>query len=83
MRHKQLLVKFIATGYRARKIIGAMFLEKLTFDGANYRTPRINEAVRLICSLDEAFGEIKKGHSSNITEMSFKVTPLGLEPRTY
>ncbi|WP_220101272.1 hypothetical protein [Chitinophaga oryzae] len=57
-----------------RLIVSSIYPEKLTFDGFNYRTPRINEAVRLICSLDEAFGEIKKGHSSNNTEMSFKVT---------
>ncbi|WP_209866739.1 recombinase family protein [Chitinophaga sp. OAE865] len=66
-----------------RQIVCSIYPEKLIFDGFSYRTPRINEAVSLICTLDAAFGEIKKGHFSNNTEMSFKVTPLGLEPRTY
>lgn len=31
-----------------RKIVGSMFPEKLTFDGFQYRTTRVNEALRLI-----------------------------------
>lgn len=64
-----------ATITEKREIVCSIYPEKLTFDGFNYRTPRLNEAVRLICSLDAAFQGIKKGHSSQFTEMSPKVTP--------
>ena len=32
-----------------RKIIGSMFPEKLTFDGFQHRTNRVNEAINLMC----------------------------------
>jgi site-specific DNA recombinase len=35
-----------------RKIIGSIYPEKLIFDGNEYRTPRLNEAVRLIYTPD-------------------------------
>ena len=37
---------------KKREIIGSIYPEKLTFDGNEVRTVRINEAVRLIYSLD-------------------------------
>jgi DNA invertase Pin-like site-specific DNA recombinase len=37
-----------ATTIRKRKIIGSIFPEKLVFDGENFRTTRVNEAVGLI-----------------------------------
>lgn len=41
-----------------RRIVGSIFPERLVFDGVNFRTPRINEAVRLIFNVGEAFKEI-------------------------
>ena len=68
---------------RKREIISSIFPEKLTFDGFNYRTTRLNEAVQLIYKLDKGFREKNKGQSENFLAMSLKVTPQGLEPWTY
>lgn len=43
-----------------REIISSIFPEKLTFDGFDFRTLRINEAVRLIYSIGKGFSDIKK-----------------------
>ena len=43
-----------------REIVCSIYPEKLTFNGFNYRTPRINEAVRLICAMDAGFKERKR-----------------------
>ncbi len=42
-----------------RQIISSIFPEKLSFDGFQYRTFRINEAARLIYTLGKGFGETK------------------------
>ncbi len=47
-----------------RQIIGSIYPEKLTFDGFQYRTTRLNEAVRLIYTLGESFSEIKSRKSN-------------------
>jgi len=57
-----------------REIISSIFPEKLIFDGKNYRTTRLNEAVQLICKLDKAFGQNKKEHNGKFSEMFPKVT---------
>jgi site-specific DNA recombinase len=47
-----------------------MYPEKLSFDGEHLRTTRINEALRIIYTLDKAFGENKnrtKGKFSNLS----------------
>ena len=72
-----------ASSVRKREIIGSIFPEKLIFDGFNYRTARLNEAVRIIYSLDTAFGENKNGTSENFSDLSHQVIWLGLEPRTH
>lgn len=59
-----------------RDIIGSMFPDKLQFDGEHYRTTRINEAVRVIYSIGEAFSEIKMGQVQNISDLSHQVNPL-------
>ena len=43
-----------------REIIGSIFPGKLTFDGFQYRTTRLNDAVRLIYALGERFQQNKK-----------------------
>ena len=60
---------------RKREIIGSMYPEKLTFDGNDYRTTRLNEAVELIYKLGEGFSENKKGQISEKTDLSLLVDP--------
>jgi site-specific DNA recombinase len=67
---------------KKRQIIGSIFPEKLSFDKLKGRTGRINEAVRLIYTLDKGFREIKKPDSGRNLREPGEVTPLGLEPRT-
>ncbi len=43
------------TTIRKRQIIGSIFPEKLVFDGENFRTAGVNEAVGLIYRLSAAF----------------------------
>jgi site-specific DNA recombinase len=40
-----------------RRVIGSVYPEKLTFDGDQLRTNRINKAVRLIYTLDKGLPE--------------------------
>lgn len=64
-----------------RDIIGSIYPEKLTFDGFNFRTARLNEAVRLIYSLDEGFSKNKNGQTNKKIGLSKEVTRPGFEPR--
>ncbi|MEJ7679012.1 MAG: hypothetical protein WKG06_14400 [Segetibacter sp.] len=45
---------------RKREIISSIYPEKLSFDGMQYRTPRINEAARLIYQINNELGCNKK-----------------------
>jgi site-specific DNA recombinase len=63
-----------------RKIVGSIFPEKLTFDGFTYRTARVNEAARLIYSLDTGFREMKNGKDNDFSRLSRWVVPTGIEP---
>ena len=72
-----------ATTIKKRQIIGSIFPEKLVFDGENFRTTRVSEAVELIYRLDAAFRENKNGTSDIFIDLSHQVIPLGLEPRTH
>lgn len=72
----QLDVLYIeGTVTQKRKIISSMFPEKLTFDGFQYRTNRVNEAINLICLIDKRLGGKKNGTSLNILNLSQEVTP--------
>ena len=66
-----------------RKIIGSIFPEKLIFDGEHYRTARVNEAVRVLFAIDEAFHQKENGTSLSLEDLPHQVIPLGLEPRTH
>lgn len=66
---------------KKREIIGSIYPEKLVFDGINYRTTRLNEAVELIYKLGEGFNENKKGQISEKTDLSSLVGLPGFEPR--
>ncbi len=57
-----------------------MYPEKLTFDGDRFRTTRINEAARIIYTLDAAFRENKKGQSGSNFTLSSQVGKTGFEP---
>jgi site-specific DNA recombinase len=63
---------------RKRQIVGSIFPEKLIFDGINYRTGRLNEAVRLIYSLDAGFSEKKNGQTGEKNGLSKRVIRIGL-----
>jgi site-specific DNA recombinase len=57
-----------------------IYPEKLVFNGFQYRTSRINEAVRLIYALDKGFSggaKIKKGEKSPDSGV---VASTGIEP---
>ncbi len=49
-----------------RKIIGPVFPEKLTFDGSQYRTSRINEALEHILLIDNKIQGKKTGQTHQI-----------------
>ncbi len=59
-----------------RKIIGSIFPEKLIFDGEHYRTARVNEAVRVIFGIDEAFRQKENGTSLSVEDLSHLVILL-------
>ena len=66
-----------------RQIIGSIYPEKLVFDGFQYRTKRVNEAINLMCLIDKQLRAKKNGTSLNILNLSQEVTPQGLEPWTH
>ena len=53
-----------------------MFPEKLTFDKFTCRTNRVNEAINLMCLLDNQLDRKKNGTSPNFLDMSQQVNPL-------
>jgi site-specific DNA recombinase len=63
-----------------RKIICSIYPEKLVFDGFHYRTARLNEAVRLIYTMDNGFNEIKNRQDGDILCLSGEVASTGIEP---
>jgi site-specific DNA recombinase len=66
-----------------RKIIRSVFPEKLTIDGIQFRTTRINEALEYILVIDNGIGGKKNGTNSSILNLSREVTPERLEPPTF
>ena len=67
---------------KKRAVISSMYPEKLTFDGDRLRTDRVNEAAKIIYTLDKAFSENEKGQSGNIPALSSQVGKTGFEPAT-
>jgi site-specific DNA recombinase len=65
---------------RKRTIIGSIYPEKLTFDGFQYRTTRVNEAVELIYTLDAGFIKNETGQTKEVFDLSCLVPPTGIEP---
>ncbi len=62
-----------------RQIIGSIYPEKLVFDGFQYRTTRLNEAVRMIYRLGEGFSETKNRKSNKKLCLSGEVVPTRIE----
>lgn len=62
-----------------RQIISSIFLEKLTFDGFQYRTLRLNEGVRLIYTLDMGFVEMKNRKNNEFSYLFGGVVPTRIE----
>ncbi len=62
--------------------MGSIFPEKLIFNGNQYRTARVNEAVKLIYNVGKGFNENKNGQTDENFDLSTQVIPLGFEPRT-
>ena len=56
---------------------------KLSVDGLQHRTTRMNEAIRVFDSLKGIFDGKKKGKSGINLDLPTKVTPRGIEPRTH
>jgi site-specific DNA recombinase len=63
-----------------RIIIGSIYPEKLTFDGFQYRTTRVNEAVELIYTLDKGFSQKETGQTKEVFDLSCLVPRTGIEP---
>ncbi len=63
-----------------QRIIGSLFPEKLVFENEIYRTPKLNEAVELICRKDNGFGKDKKEKHTISDMLSLEVRMKGLEP---
>ena len=59
-----------------------MYPEKLTFDDEALRTPRINEAIMLIYSLEKGFSGNKNKTNQNNSSLSCEVGKTGFEPAT-
>ncbi|GAB3026866.1 recombinase family protein [Niabella terrae] len=66
-----------------RKIIGSVFPENLTFDGFEYRTTRVNEAIKYITLIDKDLNGNKNGTNSSFLNLSHQVIRIGFEPMTY
>lgn len=62
------------------QILSSIFSEKLIFEKNSYRTPVYNEVVSLIINTDMASAEIKKGQTTNKSNLSSMVVPTGIEP---
>lgn len=63
-----------------RRLIGSIYPEKLIFENRTYRTTRLNEAVKLIYTLDKGFRGQEKEKSGCLAELSGIVVPTGIEP---
>jgi site-specific DNA recombinase len=67
---------------RKRVVISSMYPEKLTFDGDRLRTNRINEAARIIYTLDKGLDKNERGQSGNIPTLSSQVGTTRFELAT-
>ena len=66
-----------------RAIIGSIFTEKLTFDGSQYRTARVNSVVEYIYQINNNLQESKNGKSEEEFHLSRQVPGAGIELFVY
>ncbi|ANI88267.1 hypothetical protein A9P82_02475 [Arachidicoccus ginsenosidimutans] len=63
---------------KKRRVIGSIFPEKFSFSESGDRTGRLNEAIRLIYTLDKDFSKNKNGTSKNFDYLSRQVVLSGV-----
>lgn len=63
-----------------RAIISSIFPEKITFDGLEYRTPRMNSVVNYIYLINSNLHQIKNRKSEDFFHLSGMVARRGIEP---
>jgi len=63
-----------------QKIVGSVFPEKLYFEGNEYRTTKLNEAVEILCKTDKGLGQKKGGKKTKLSVSSLRVESEGFEP---
>lgn len=56
---------------KKRELIGSIFPEKIVFDGKDYRTPKVNEAARLIY-MPVTYIQKKTGKDTNLRTFPVK-----------
>lgn len=61
-----------------RNMVGSIFPENLIFNKIDYRTTRINEAVRLIYLINNKLSSKKNGTSDNSIDLYRKADRTGL-----
>ncbi len=61
------------------KIVGSIFPEKLVYREKNYRTAQVNQALALICSNINDFGEVKQKQTASFGNPSSQVAPARIE----
>lgn len=66
--------------HRKRELVGSMFPEKMTFDGASLRTGRINEAIHFIYLINKELLKEKTRTRNNFLHLSAREVPSGFEP---
>ena len=66
-----------------RKIIDAIYPQKLEIEKGEYRTPYVNEGADLIYLINSELSEIKNGTELGFSSLSHRVTPLRIELRTH
>jgi site-specific DNA recombinase len=60
-----------------KQIVGSIFPEKLIFNVNQYRTARVNEAVKLIYNVGKGFSENKNGQTDDNFDLSTQVNWIG------
>ena len=63
-----------------QRIISSIYPEKLVYENRTYRTPAINEAVRIISKPEAAFSGLEEGQVSKNGDLSNWVVRPGFEP---
>ena len=77
-RQKSFYYRFVGNIQVKQRIIGSIFPEKLIFEKNNYRTPKVNNVVSLICRASKEASDKKKGTKTITSSSSFGVVPTGM-----